>query len=255
MMTDYSSIAKTLMDSLKLRVAPVAVCLTDKPPQGVPGPSKPAAAGCMFWEWGAQGAVVTSSKDHSNCVVGMYTHHMPLATPSQQENLNDCLKVFGDLGYVRPEDIASIPVLKEEAKYVTYSPLASTPLPPATVLLFANSRQSLAITEAVQQVEPGVPPALGRPACAVIPQAINTGKPALSLGCCGARAYLDVLTDDFALWALPGARIADYAERIKVLADANTILTKFHALRRDDVTAGKSPSVKESLDRLQKASS
>lgn len=253
-MTDYAAISKTIMDSLKLRVVPVAVCITDQPPAGLRGPSQPAAAGCVFWERGAQGAFVTSPADHGNCVVGMYTHHMPLATFSQQENLNDCLKVFGDLGYVRSEDIPVIPVLKDEAKYVTYAPLASTPVPPSTVLLFADSRQSLAITEAVQQVEPGVPPALGRPACAAIPHSINTQKPALSLGCCGARAYLDVLTDDFALWALPGTRIADYATRIKVLADANQILTKFHQLRREDVAAGKSPSVKESLDRLQKAS-
>jgi uncharacterized protein (DUF169 family) len=250
-MTDYSSIANIFMDSLKLRVAPVAVCMTDEPPQGVPASSQPAPAGCAFWERGAQGALVTSQKDHANCVVGMYTHHMPLATNEQQDDLNTCLKVFGDLGYVRPEDMPGIPVLKEEAKHVTYAPLAATPVPPSVVLLFADSRQSLAITEAVQQVESGAPPALGRPACAVIPQAINTGKPALSLGCCGARAYLDVLTDDFALWALPGGRIADYAARIKVLADANNILTKFHQLRRDDVAAGKSPSVKESLDRLQ----
>ena len=252
-MTDYSLISKTIMDSLRLRVAPVAVCVTDQPPQGLKGPSQPAAAGCVFWERGAQGAFVTSPADHSNCVVGMYTHHMPLSTSSQQENLNDCLRVFGDLGYVRAEDIPAIPVLKEEARFVTYAPLASTPVAPSTVLLFADSRQSLAITEAVQQVEPGVPPALGRPACAVIPQAINTQKPAMSLGCCGARAYLDVLTDDFALWALPGSRIADYAARIKVLADANQILTKFHELRREDVAAGKSPSVKESLGRLEKA--
>ena len=34
-------------------------------------------------------------------------------------------------------------------------------------------------------------PAMGRPACAVVPQAINSGQAALSLGCCGARAYLD----------------------------------------------------------------
>ena len=252
---DYSSIAKSLTESLKLRVAPVAVCLSDNPPQGVPNSSEPAAAGCVFWERGALGPFVTSPKDHGNCAVGMYTHHMPLTTTKQQEDLSDCLRVFGDLGYVRPEDIAGIPVMKEETKYVTYAPLASTPLPPAAVLLFANSRQSLAITEAVQQVEPGIPPALGRPACAVIPQAINTGRPALSLGCCGARAYLNVLTDDFALWALPGARIADYATRIKVLAEANDVLTRFHQLRRQDVESGKSPSVKESLVRLEKPSS
>jgi uncharacterized protein (DUF169 family) len=249
-MTDYSSIADTLTKSLQLQVAPVAVCLTDKPPQGIPSSSKAAAAGCMFWEWGAKSALVTAPKDHANCAIGMYTHHMPLATGAQQD-LNDCLKVFADLGYVRPEDIPGIPVLKDESKYVVYSPLASTPLPPATVLLFANSRQSLAITEAVQQVEPGMTPALGRPACAVVPQAINSGKPALSLGCCGARAYLDVLTDDVALWALPGARIAEYAARIQVLAQANNVLTQFHQIRRKDIEAGQSPSVKESIARLQ----
>src|ERR1700674_2193861 len=172
MMTDYSSIAKALMDSLKLRVAPVAVCMTDRPPECVPGPSQPAAAGCVVWERGAQRAFVTSPSDHSNCVVGMYTHHMPMATSSQQENLNVCLRVFGDLGYVRPEDIPAIPVLKQVAKYVTYAPLASTPVAPSAVLLFADSRQSLAITEAVQQVEPGAPPALGRAASAAIPQAV-----------------------------------------------------------------------------------
>src|SRR5438105_8206228 len=133
-MTDYSSIAKILSESLKLRVPPVAVCFTDKPPEKVPASTEAAAAGCGFWERGAQGAFVTSAADHSNCVVGMYTHHMALTTAAQQENLNDCIKVFGDLGYVRPEDLAAIPVLKGEAKYVTYAPLASTPVPPAAVL-------------------------------------------------------------------------------------------------------------------------
>jgi len=197
---------------------------------------------------------VTSPGDHENCAVGMYTHHMPLDTVTKLENLNDCLKVFGELGYVRPEDIPAIPVLKDEAKYVVYGPLGSTPLPPSVVLVFANSRQSLAITEAVQQVDPGVPPAMGRPACAVIPQALNSGQPALSLGCCGARAYLNALTDDFAVWALPGSKIAEYSARIKVLTDANNILTQFHQLRRSDVEHGMSPSVKESLARLQAAS-
>ena len=85
----------------------------------------------------------------------------------------------------------------------------------------------------------------------MIPQAVNSGNAALSLGCCGARAYLDVLTDDFALWALPGAKIQQYAERIELLAQANTTLTQFHELRREDIEAGKSPSVKDSLERLQ----
>jgi uncharacterized protein (DUF169 family) len=248
---DYSAISKTLMNSLGLRVAPVAVCLAEEPPVGISAPSKPAAAGCVFWEWGAREPIATTAKDHANCVIGMFTHHMPIASRSQQENLNDCLKVFADLGYVRTEDVPSIPSLKEESKYVVYAPLASTPLEPSAVLLFANSRQSLAITEAVQQVTSGIPPALGRPACAVIPYAINTGMPALSLGCCGARSYLDVLTDDFALWALPGSAIGEYSAKIKLLAQANSILAGFHAIRRKDIEQGESPSVKESLSRME----
>jgi len=35
------------------------------------------------------------------------------------------------------------------------------------------------------------------------------------------------------------------------MTDYASILTKFHELRRDDVAAGKSPSVNESLARLQ----
>jgi uncharacterized protein (DUF169 family) len=249
-MSDYASISKILTESLKLETPPVAVCVTDRAPQGVPESTQAAAAGCVFWERGAQSAFVTSPKDHGSCAVGMYTHHMPLAA-AQQTDLNDSLKIFGDLGYVRSEDVAGIPVLKDETKYVTYAPLGATPVPPSTVLIFANSRQSLAITEAVQQLEPSAPPALGRPACAVIPQVINTGKSALSLGCCGARAYLNVMTDEFALWTLPGPRIAEYAEVIKRLAQANQVLTQFHKLRRKDVEAGRSPSVQESMVRLQ----
>jgi hypothetical protein len=98
-----------------------------------------------------------------------------------------------------------------------------------------HSRQGLVITEAVQQVDPDVPPALGRPACAIIPQAVNTGRAALSLGCCGARAYLSALSDDIALWALPGAKLAEYTEPIAALAHANATLMKFHELRLKDV--------------------
>jgi hypothetical protein len=82
---------------------------------------------------------------------------------------------------------------------------------------------------------------------------VNSGRAALSLGCCGARAYLDVLTDDVALFAIPGARIEAFAERIVALADANAVLSKFHTLRRVDVEGGGRPTVKQSLERLSAA--
>jgi uncharacterized protein (DUF169 family) len=159
----------------------------------------------------------------------------------------DALKVFGDLGYVRPEDIPQIPVLKVQSKYILYSPLAETPLQPDLVLLFVHANQTLILSEATQQLEAQTPPAMGRPACAVVPQVLNTGRAALSLGCCGARVYLDNFNDSVAIFAIPGARLAAYAERIDTLTRANTILTQFHQLRRQSVESGNRPTIQESL--------
>jgi uncharacterized protein (DUF169 family) len=84
----------------------------------------------------------------------------------------------------------------------------------------------------------------------VIPQAHNSGRTALSLGCCGARAYLDVLTPEVALYAIPGAKLEAFAERVAVLAQANAVLTSFHKLRRRDIEAGKRPTVRDSLNAM-----
>jgi uncharacterized protein (DUF169 family) len=140
-----------------------------------------------------------------------------------------------------------IPVLQASPTHVIYGPLAKAPLPPDVVLLFVDASQNLILTEAAQQLEAQHPLAMGRPACAVVPQAINSGRAALSLGCCGARAYLDVLTDRVALFAIPGAKLAAYAARIEALAIANDTLRKFHELRRHDIEAGAKPTIKESL--------
>ena len=126
----------------------------------------------------------------------MHTHNLE-TSPSEDTDREDALKVFAELGYLRPEQIPSIPVIAERPKHVVCAPLANSPLPPDVVFLFV---------EADQAVENGMPPAMGRPACGVIPAVKNAGRAALSLGCCGARAYLDTLTPNLSLWALPGPR-------------------------------------------------
>ena len=103
-MNPFMAVAESITESLDLRVAPVAVCFTNAPPADVPESIRPAAAGCVFWERGAQSAFVTSSRDHENCAVGMYTHHMPLAAEPQKDNLNDCLKVFSDRSFCWKRD-------------------------------------------------------------------------------------------------------------------------------------------------------
>jgi uncharacterized protein (DUF169 family) len=246
---EYSQLAANLATFLDLRQPPVAISFTESIPAGLGAHEGRVAAGCRFWQDAATTAFATSAADHSMCSIGVYTHNLPFSAAASAD-LQDALKVFAELDYVRAEDIAAIPVLKMQPAYVVYGPLDQTPLPPDVVLLFVDARQTLILSEAVQQVEQGNPPAMGRPACAVIPQVMNTGRAALSLGCCGARAYLDVLTDDVAIFAIPGNKVQAYAERIEALAKANGVLSKFHEIRRHHIAAGGAPSIKDSLAAL-----
>ena len=248
-----AQIAETLTSALKLTQPPVAISLVDVPPVGVPAFSGRVPAGCRFWQEAATRTFVTAPGDHDLCAIGTFTHNLAI-TPAHEVDRGDALKVFADLGYVRSEDIPHIPVLARRPAYVVYGPLAGSPVAPDVVLLFVRADQTLILSEASQSLEGGLPPAMGRPACAIVPQAKNTGRTALSLGCCGARAYLDVLTDDVALYAIPGERLAPFAQRVAELAKANEILTAFHRLRRRDVAGGKAPTIKESLAAMSSAS-
>jgi uncharacterized protein (DUF169 family) len=248
-MTSKRELAAILTASLDLKQPPVALSFADTVPGGVKMHTGRAPAGCSFWQDGAHAAFATTAADHSLCAIGVYTHNLQ-SSPAQQTDLMDALKVFGELDYVRSEDLPLIPVLESQPAYVVYAPLADSPLPPAVVLLFVNANQTLVLSEATQQVENQNPPAMGRPACAIVPQVMNSGRAALSLGCCGARAYLDVLTDDVAVFAIPGLKLEAYARRIEALAKANGILSKFHELRKHDIAAGGTPTIKDSLAAL-----
>lgn len=241
-----SQLAAILAASLDLQQSPVAISFTDAIPAGVKSHAGRVPAGCRFWEDGAATAFATTASDHNLCAIGVYTHNLQ-SSPAQQTDLMNALKVFGELDYVRAEDLASIPVLASQPAYVMYAPLAESPLPPDVVLLFVNANQTLILSEATQQVENQNAPAMGRPACAIVPQVMNTGRAALSLGCCGARAYLSLLNESISLFAFPGARLAAYAERIVALSAANAVLSKFHQIRREEIYAGHSPTVQDSL--------
>ena len=250
MTTDYAQLARSLTESLRLALPPVVVCLTDEVPAGVPDLGERAPAGCVFWEKAAAGTFATSPKDHDHCAIGTYTHNLD-GTPAHEKDRGDALKIFADLGYLPPSELARVPVLATRRKHVVYGPLAETKLAPDVVLLFVKANQTLILSEATAGIDGGTPPAMGRPACAIVPQAVNTQSAALSLGCCGARAYVDALTDDVALFALPGGKLEAYATRIAELAKANGVLTQFHQLRRRQIAGGASPTVMESLAALQ----
>jgi uncharacterized protein (DUF169 family) len=245
-MESYAALSHTLVEALHLEQPPIAISFGDTTPSGVKTYEGQAPAGCRFWQDAAASIFVTTAHDHELCAIGVHTHNLR-TSPGQQKDLTDALTVFADLGYVRTEDIPQIPVLKNQAKYVTYARLAEIPLPPDVALLFVRADQTLILSEATQQIEGDHAPAMGRPACAVVAQVMNSGRPAMSLGCCGARAYLDAFTEEKAIFALPGLKLEAYAKRIATLVRANGILSRFHHIRRAEIAAGGRPSIEESL--------
>ena len=247
---ERQSQADRLTEALDLSLPPIAIAFPDAVPEGVPEFEGTVPAGCVFWQEAAARTFATTAGHHALCSIGIHTHNLSGAPASQPEELGAALEAMIGLDYVREEEVAAIPVLGRQAKHAVYGPLREFPLDPEVVLLFVDARQGLVLSEAVERVDGGVAPAMGRPACAAVPHAINRGTSAMSLGCCGARAYLDALSDDVALWALPGSGLDAYCEQIAVLAGANRILATFHERRRQDVESGERPTVRESLARL-----
>jgi uncharacterized protein (DUF169 family) len=242
--------ANQLVTALELSVPPIAVALCDVVPSGIPAFDGVVPAGCAFWQEATTRTFATSARDHALCSIGIHTHHMSEAPASQPDELQATLQAMIGLDYVREEEVAAIPVVQRAVKHALYGPLADFPVNPEVVFLFVHAQQGLILSEAVERIDAGVAPAMGRPACAVVPEVLNRGRAAMSLGCCGARAYLDALSDGVALWALPGSKLDQYCEQIATFARANKTLRAFHERRRKDVVAGERPTVQESLQRI-----
>lgn len=249
-MTDFRNLSESLCKSLNLGLTPIAMAFSDEKPEGIADFDATVAAGCQFWELAATRTFATSAHDHRLCSIGIHTHNLTDAPETQSTELTTTLQAMMGLDYVRAEEIASIPVKELPSRYVVYGPLHSFPMQPELVMVFADAAQGLLLSEAVSRVDSTIPLAMGRPACAVVPFVTNNNVAAQSLGCCGARAYLDVLTDSTSQWALPGSKLALYCEQIDRLSSANQLLSRFHQRRRNDVLAGETPSVQESLLRL-----
>jgi uncharacterized protein (DUF169 family) len=248
----YIQISEKIKSNLSLSSNPIAISFTDDLPSGIKDYSQnnPAvAAGCMFWQAALTEPFATTAKDHSGCAVGLYTHNMGFDVNAEKD-LNDSLDVFSALNYVKPDDVSKIATMQKKYKYVVYAPLHLALLPIDVVLLFAAPSQSLILTEAAAMVDGKSPPAMGRPACGVVPEVINSGSAAFSLGCCGAKAYVNTFGSEVMLFGMPGDKIEAYANAIETFSKANKTLTTFHQIRKKSFEEGETPSVQDSLNAM-----
>jgi uncharacterized protein (DUF169 family) len=229
-MTDYARIEDMLMTTLGLERRPVAVAFRDTPPSGVRKFTGSQPSGCSFWRLAASGDVFyTEPSDHFNCPVGSYTHNIALP-PEREQELSQVLSLMGDIGYIRMEEVGSIPRLRNTPSTIVYAPLGQAPVDPDVVLVSGRPGRLMLLQEAATRAATSVTSMLGRPTCMAIPAAMSGGL-APSLGCVGNRIYTGVSDDEFyvaiAAQALPGI-----VEQLSTIESANAALTDYHMARR-----------------------
>jgi len=222
---------QTLKELLDLRWTPVALSFRDAPPPGVPRVEPAAPAGCQYWRLATEGAVFyTAASDHFGCVVGSHTHNVDLP-PEKAQELQAIVGTMVQLQYIQREEIPSLPRLPGPFGVAVYSPLDQAPGDPDVVLIRGNARQAMLVAEAARLAGIGHEgAAMGRPACAMIPAAINASRGALSLGCIGNRVYTG-LGDDELYYAIPGPQLPALLDKLEIILHANRELERFHQAR------------------------
>jgi uncharacterized protein (DUF169 family) len=216
---------------LGLSSKPIAISFRETAPAGIPHVASREPAGCGYWRRAAAGEVFyTDADDHKLCPVGAHTHNVTLS-PAEADQLQGLIGTMVGLEYLTMDDVARIPRRAQPFGVAVYSPLDRAPLSPDVVLVRGNARQLMLLAEAAQSAGvAGTMPAMGRPTCAVLPEAINSGRTAASFGCIGNRVYTGA-GDDEAYFAIPGGQLAAVERRLEVIARANSELEKFHRAR------------------------
>jgi uncharacterized protein (DUF169 family) len=221
---------------LGLISAPVAVAFLATPPAGLSRVSGPAPAGCGYWKQASEGqAFYTTAEDHQNCPVGAHTHNVPMS-PEKAQELQALVGTMVELKYLKMEEVPAIPTRSTPMQIAAYAPLASATFAPDVVVFRGNARQIMLLSEAARAAgafEAGT--VMGRPACAAIPQAINSSGGVASVGCIGNRVYTG-LGDEEMYIAVPGKSIGALLEQLAVTTNANIELEKFHRARAAQLT-------------------
>jgi uncharacterized protein (DUF169 family) len=220
----------TFQETLGLSLPAIGIAFLDAPPPGVQhAPAGPAS--CDYWRRAAEGEVFwTDAADHQNCPIGAHTHGVEMSEAKKQE-LMGLVGTMVQLGYIRMEEVPGIPHRKAPLRVAVYGPLSRMPCPPDVVLVRGKASQLMVLVEAAQAagVSPDAP-AMGRPTCAALPQALDSARPSVSLGCVGNRVYTG-LAEGEGYVAVPAAAMEQVSAQLGKLARANAELEKFHRAR------------------------
>lgn len=218
---------------LGLAAPPVGVAFLDAPPPGVARWEGGAApAGCAFWKQAMSGKTFfTEPAHHHNCAVGSHTHAIPLP-PDRAQELEETVGFMVSSGYLRMEEVPGIPTLKSTPAVVAYGP-ADQPqqggFAPDVVIVAASPAQAMLLYEAALRAGAGkaLTNVLGRPGCAALPLAMDSGVAGLSFGCQGNRTFTGI-GDAEMYFVVPGAAWPKVVEALGPVLAANRAMASHY---------------------------
>jgi uncharacterized protein (DUF169 family) len=231
-MTTTSQRVQQLLGLVK---PPIAIGFPDEAPASVPqwtGSRQPA--GCAFWMFAQQGkAFYTVQADHHNCAIGSYTHNIPLPAERAKE-LEETIGTMVSANYLAMAEVPGIPTLKHSPNFVAYGPADSDSFPADVIVVACSPAQAMLLYEAAIKagVSSSLASTLGRPACAVLPLAINGGNAALSLGCKGNRTFTG-LPDGELYVCVPAAQWEAVAAKLNEAVEANHTMGNYYQNKQD----------------------
>lgn len=223
--------AATTITSFLGPVRLVAVSFLSAAPDGVPKFTGTTPSSCTFWRLAAEGsAFYTEPSDHFNCPVGSYTQAIDLPA-SRGGELEQVLTLMSKIGYVRMEEVPSIPRLPKTPAFLYYAPLDAATIAPDVVIVAGRPSSLMRLQEAAASAgAASTLPLLGRPTCMALPAAMAHGS-VMSSGCIGNRVYTD-LGDDELYVMIPGTRIDEIVRQLATIHAANDTLRAYHVERR-----------------------
>jgi uncharacterized protein (DUF169 family) len=221
-----------LQELLGLAVPPVAIAFVRRVPDGIARLDRPmppptadgrtgtVAAGCVFWIEGAQTVFATMAADHGNCSVGSLTHGFKTM---EEIAHNADVATLCETGWVTPEAVAKIAVVREKPEGVVYGPLRDMPLEPSVILLRLNGKQQMLLHDAW----PGLR-FEGKPQCHIIPIAKEDGEIAVSFGCMLSRVRTGMANNEVTC-AIPARHLSALIERLRGARAADDAVAAYAA--------------------------
>jgi uncharacterized protein (DUF169 family) len=224
-----------LHESLGLPRPPIGLAFVDQPPPGVERSDGAVPSACSFWRMAERAVFYAPEDEHLICPIGVLTMGFQVP-PDRQGQAEAIIGTMCELEYITPEEAKAIPSVPKGHKGIVYGPLAQMPLDPDVCLFFCRPAQAMLLVEAsncVSWTGQGMT-AFGRPTCAAIPVALQSGNASASVGCIGFRVYTEI-PDDEMMIAIPDQELQGLVDRMDTITSANSTLEEFHTLRRSQL--------------------